>query len=247
VYLSVGAMAVLKALSLTPHAVGAIGALKAWAQWSPGVVLLWVAGIGLCCFAAWRALQSIFDVERLGTNLKGLLSRVGKAVSGLLYGALGVTVLNLLNTLRDLRHSDEQGETVASVSQALTLPFGRTLVITFGLLLLATGVGNMIRAFVDHFTGELNCAPKWRGLLGSAARIGYFARGVAFLPAGALAVMAGWYSQPHTAVSIGGSLEFFQSLPFGRWALALQGIGLAMFGVFGLVKALLRQVKLVSD
>ena len=66
VYLSIGAMALLKALGLTPHAEGAIGALRAWGQWPIGVALLWVTGVGLCAFAGWRALQSVFDIERLG-------------------------------------------------------------------------------------------------------------------------------------------------------------------------------------
>ena len=102
VYLSVGLMALLKALRLTPHAESAIDALQAWAQWPVGVVLLWITGVGLCGFALWRALQSLADVEHLGLGMKALITRVGKATSGLLYGTLGVTVLRLLDTLRDL-------------------------------------------------------------------------------------------------------------------------------------------------
>jgi hypothetical protein len=244
VYLSVGAMALLKALRLTPHAEGAVGALRAWGQWPVGVMLLWVTGIGLCGFALWRALQSVFDVEHLGAGPKALITRIGKGVSGILYGALGITVLNLLDTLRELRKGDDQSDTVASVQQVLTLPFGRTLVVTFGALLLIVGLGNMVRAFVGHFTDALQSHSRWDGVIGTTARIGYFARGAAFLPAGGFAMLAGWRSQPHTAVSIAKSLDLFQSLPFGTALLTVQAFGLAAFGVFGLAKALYRRVEL---
>jgi Domain of Unknown Function (DUF1206) len=247
VYLSVALMALLKAVGLSPHAEGAVGALEAWAKWPVGVVLLWITGMGLCGFAAWRALQSVVDVEHLGLGLKAISTRIGKAVSGLLYGALGVTVLHLLDTLRDLRKDDDDADTAASVQHTLTLPFGRTLVIAFGALLLAVGLGNMVRAFVDHFTRALASEPRWDGLIGVFARIGYFARGVAFLPAGIFIILAGWRSRPHEALSIGHSLDTVLTLPFGEALLSVQALGLGAFGVFGLAKAICRRVELEDD
>jgi hypothetical protein len=244
VYLSVAVMVVLKAAGLTPHAEGAVRALAAWAQWPVGVVLLWIIGVGLCGFAVWRALQSVADVEHLGLGAKALFTRTGKAVSGLLYGALGLTVLRLLDTLRDLRKSDADAETAASIQHTLALPFGRTLVIAFGALLLAVGAGNMVRAFVDHFTRALGSNPHWDRVIGGLARVGYFARGLAFLPPGAFIVLAGWRSRPHEALSIGHSLDTVLALPFGTALLAVEGLGLAAFGVFGLAKALCRRVEL---
>jgi hypothetical protein len=242
VYLSVAVMAMLKAAGLTPHAEGAVRALAAWAQWPVGIVLLWITGVGLCGFAAWRALQSVADVEHLGLGAKAIFARVGKACSGLLYGALGLTVLRLLDTLRDLRKRDDDADTAAAIQHALTLPFGRTLVIACGSVLLAVGVGNMARAFVDHFT--LGSDPRWDRLIGVLARTGYFARGIAFLPAGGFIVLAGWQSKPHAALSIGHSLDTVLALPFGTALLAVQGLGLGAFGVFGLAKALCRRVDL---
>lgn len=244
VYLSVGVMALLKALGVTPHAEGAVEALHAWAQWPVGVVLLWVIGLGLCGFAIWRTLQSVVDVEHLGWGPKALVTRVGKAVSGMLYGALGITVLRLLDTLRDVRKGDDDADAAASMQHTLTLPYGRTLVIGFGLLLLAVGIGNMARAFVDHFTGALGGDRQWHGVIGILARIGYFARGVAFLPAGLFTVLAGWRSRPHEALSLGHSLDKMLALPFGGALLGVQALGLAAFGVFGLAKAILRRVNL---
>jgi hypothetical protein len=247
VYLSVGLMALLKAVGRAPHADGAVDALRAWGQWPLGVVLLWATGLGLIAFAIWRALQSVADVEHLGLSPKAIATRLGKAVSGVVYGALGLTVLNLLDTLRDLHHPDEEAATVASVQSALVLPFGKTLVITAGLMLLMVGVGNMVRAFVDHFTQALDCHPGWNGIIGGLARIGYFARGAAFLPAGVFTIAAGWHAHAAEALSLGRSLDMFDAQPFGNVILAAQAFGLASFGVYGLVKAVYRRVGGPSD
>src|ERR1700761_3121960 len=193
VYLSVGVIALLAALRLIPHAAGTMDALRIWANWPIGIMLLWIIGTGLCAFAFWRALQSVVDIERLGRRPKALATRLGKAVSGVLYGSLGIAVLRLLDTWRDLRRSNDQADTEATIRSVLSLPFGRTLVIAFGAVLLAVGVGNMVRALVDHFTGSLRFASLWKAPVGLLARIGYFARGVAFLPAGWFAMKAGWH------------------------------------------------------
>lgn len=242
VYLSVGAIALLRALGRTPHARGGIGALRAWADWPVGVGLLWLTGLGLCGFAAWRALQSVVDIERVGRSPKAIAGRMGKAVSGLLYGTLGYETLKLLDTFRDLPRGDDQADTVASVNGLLALPFGRTIVMTAGGLLLLAGLGNMIRAGVDHFTQSLDCHPAWKRPIGWLARAGYFARGVAFVPAGYFTMVAGWDSQPHEAVSIGRALDLTLALPFGRGLLALQAVGLVAFGLFGVSKAIYRRV-----
>lgn len=242
VYLSVGVIALLAGLRLTPRAAGAVEALDDWAQWPFGIFLLWVIGLGLCGFAFWRALQSVVDIERLGWKPKAMATRIGKAISGLLYGSLGVTVLRFLDTLRDLRRNTDQADTVAAVHSALALPFGRSLVITLGVGLLMVGLGNMVRAFVDHFTDALLVHPAWNAPIGLLARAGYFARGVAFLPAGYFTMMAGWHAHAAEVVSIGNSLDWFRTLPYGHGLLCIQGLGLIAFGLFGLVKAALRRV-----
>jgi hypothetical protein len=241
VYLSVGGIAGLKAAGLTPHAKGSLDALRAWAQWPLGVVLLWVIGLGLCAFAAWRALQAVLDIERSGRGPKALLGRVGKAVSGVLYGTLGYEVLRFLDTLRDLRHAGDD-EFAAPFGGLMASPFSRTLLMGVGAAVLLAGLGNMVRAGVDRFTPSLDCRPDWRAPLEWTARAGYFARGLAFLPAGWLTLRAGWRARPNEALDIGRGLETVLATPFGRGGLAAIAAGLIAFGLFGVAKAALRRV-----
>jgi hypothetical protein len=89
VYLSIGAIALLKARDLTPHARGGIGALQAWAHWSVGIALLWLIGLGLCGLPPGERSNRFIEIERVGHGPKGLAGRIGKAVGGIVYGTRG--------------------------------------------------------------------------------------------------------------------------------------------------------------
>lgn len=243
VYVAVGAVALLASLGLTPHARSTLGALEAWGQWPAGVVFLWLIGLGLYGFAGWRALQSIFDVDRQGASAKGLAARAGQAVSGLVYGGLAVSVFGLLHAQHHLARQSEHVAMAQSVQTALALPFGAVLVIAAGLFILACGLGNMARAAFSHFGRTLECdrgVARWAGTI---ARIGYFARGVALAPVGFFMVRAGLHARAVEAHDLGGALEALHRQPMGGWLLSLTALGLVAFGVFGFLEAAYRPIR----
>lgn len=244
VYLSVGGVALLAALRLSPHAVGALGALEAWGDWPFGLALLWLIGLCLYAFAGWRALQSLFDVDRKGRSLKGLAARAGQAISGLTYGGLAVSLFSLIDALEDLHEADDQAATRAFVDGVLDLPFGPAIVIGMGLFVLACGVGSIARAGFDHFGRGLDCEPDTRAWAGTLARIGYLGRGVALLPAAGLLVSAGLHARAAEARGVGGALEMVAEWPFGHAILGLTALGLIAFGLFAVVEAALRPMRL---
>ncbi len=244
VYLSVGAVALLAALRLSPHAEGALGALEAWGDWPLGLALLWMVGVGLYGFAAWRALQSVFDVDHKGRSLKGLAARAGQAISGLTYGGLAVSLFGLIDALEDLHEPDDQAATRAFVDGVLDLPFGPAVVIGMGLFVLAAGVGSIARAGFDHFGRSLECEADTRAWAGTLARIGYLGRGVALLPAGVLLASAGLHARAAEARGVGGALQMLAAWPFGHTILGLTAVGLIAFGLFAVIEAALRPMRL---
>ena len=243
VYISIGLIALLAVAGLTPRAQGALGALEAWGQWPPGIALLWLTGLGLYGFAGWRALQAVFDADRQGRTPKAWASRAGQAVSGMLYGSLAISVFGLLDAIEDLHEADDQAKTRAFVADALTWPLGEALVIGIGLLILAAGLGNVVRAFIDHFGRGLKCDSRTAAWAGMLARIGYFGRGLAMLPAGAFMLAAGWHARAAEAKSLGDALQTLHAQPAGDLVLVLIAAGLVAFGVFGFVEAWYRPIR----
>ena len=88
VFLIIGGFALLAAGGLGAHPQGTRDALEFTFQQPFGGYFLWALAAGLLCFAGWRLLQSVFDVDLYGSDLYGLMRRSVLAASGLSYLAL---------------------------------------------------------------------------------------------------------------------------------------------------------------
>jgi hypothetical protein len=242
VYLSIGLIAFLAAVELVPEAEGSMGALQAWAQWPLGFVLLWVTGLGLYGFAGWRLLQSVFDADRQGRKLKAVLTRIGQAISGVVYGGLGYSVFGALDTLEDLAEPDDRDAEQAAAQQALNMPGGAWLIAAVGLFILAAGVANIVKAVRGNLDERLVCEDRLSRAAGLVGRIGYGARGLAFLVAGGMLARAGLNARAEQAAGLGDALQALERAPFGSPLLVLVALGLIAFGLFAMLEARYRLI-----
>ncbi|MFN3512579.1 MAG: DUF1206 domain-containing protein [Phenylobacterium sp.] len=244
VYLCIGAVALAAALDRVPRAEGALAALEALGDWPFGQALLWLTGLGLYGFAGWRALQSVFDADGQGRSAKALANRLGQAISGVVYGSMAVSVFALLDAAEDLGEADDRAKTQESVRALLDAPGGELWVMGLGLFVFGAGVGNIVQAFVRDFGKRLTTRGHPRRWAVWAGRIGYFARGIAFLPLGVFFFRAGFGARTEEATGLGGALQALEAQPFGGALLAGVALGLAAFGLFALVEARYRRLQI---
>lgn len=243
VYLSVGVISALAALDLSAAARGSRGAMAVVAEAPLGVVWLTLVAIGLLCFAGWRALQAVLDADRQGRRPEALAQRAAQGLSGVIYGALALSLFELLDELGDLREANEAAEARQTASELLAMPFGDWLLIGVGLFVVAAGVGNILHALERRFHSDLDCSQLLRAVAKPIGRAGYLARGVAFGVTGFYLTRAGLDVRSSEAKDMGGALQALEAQPGGSLLLLLVAAGLVAFGLFGLVEARYRIVR----
>lgn len=243
VYLNVGVLTTLAALHLGGAAKGSRGSMATLAQGPLGGMWLWLVGVGLLCFAGWRGLQAVLDVDRQGRALKALFQRAAQGLSGLIYGSLAFSLLELADELGDLREADEAAEARQTAADLMALPFGDWMLIGVGLFVIGAGAGNILHAVETRFHSDLDCSKALRAVAKPMGRAGYLARGVAFAVTGVYLVRAGFLARAAEAKDMGGALQALHTQPGGGILLLVIAIGLIAFGLFGLVEARYRELR----
>jgi succinate dehydrogenase/fumarate reductase cytochrome b subunit len=234
VYISAGLFSLLAAVELRRSTEGAGGSLETLASWPFGKIWIAALGAGLWAFVTWRFAQAVLDADRLGSSPKAIVSRLGQALSGLVYAFMGLSAFELLDGL------ENDGRPTAT--DLLNAPFGPQLMLAAALVVLACAVANGVRAFIDDFGKGLGCSATFRRRAERLARAGYLARGAAMALVGLFLLRGALNENAAEIRDLGGALQTLEAQPFGSWMLAAVAAGLVAFGLFGLVEARHRRI-----
>lgn len=242
IYFSIGGLALLAALGLSPKAGGATEAMAAWGQWPAGIGLIWMTAFGLIGFSMWRALQAFFDADGHGRDVRGLSVRAGQAVSSAAHAIMAWSLLNLLDGAEDLQEVDDRDETQAAAAAVLVMPHGDTVLLIAGATILAFGLGSILQGVFQPFAKRLGCTARACAFIVPLARTGYIGRGLSFAPMGFFIAKAGWEARASSAHDFSGALDALHAQPGGHLVLGAAALGLIAFGVFALFEAAFRRI-----
>ena len=237
-FLMIGGFALLAAGGFSAHPRGTRDALEFVFQEPFGGYFLWALAAGLSCFAGWRFLQSVFDVDRFGSSLYGLTHRCVLAASGLFYIALAVAAAHV--TVEQRRMGEDQAAREWT-SWLMKQPLGRGLI-----ALIATGfVGVAIGLAVNAFRSPYIAIDSMRGrrylaLVLALGSFGTLTRAFVFLLLGGFLGVAAYDSNSQQAASLAGVLRAVQSQPNGGVLLGIAALGLIAFGSFEVIEAATR-------
>jgi hypothetical protein len=243
VYLIIGGLAVQAALGQGGQTTDQQGAMARIAEAPFGRSLLVVLAVGLLGYALWQLVRAALDTEHKGTDGKGLLVRAIFAGVAVIYAGLSLSAIRLAMGVSSGQGSTEkaQGWTAWLMSQ----PFGVWVVGLVGAAVVANGLYQFYRAFKSDLTEDLSLydldatGRTWVARIG---RVGYSARGVAFVMIGGFLVVAALRHNPQAAQGLDGALATLATQPFGPYVLGLVAAGLAAYGLFALVEARYRRM-----
>lgn len=227
VYGLIGTLALLWALRKSGGSVtDGHGAVERIGEYAWGVPLLWAVAIGLACYALWNLFRALFDPEHCGHDRKGVVKRIGYAVSSASQGFLAAYTFQLAI---GEAHGGGQERSLAKV---LSLPGGRIAIAIAGLAVIGFGLAELFRAYKNtiarEYGGGLNTSH--RQLVLRVARVGVAARGVVFPLIGSSLVAAALAADPSRAHGFGTALNDIASQAFGRVLLGVVAAGLVAYG-----------------
>ncbi len=232
VYFIIGILAVQVALGTGGRTTGSSGTFQTIASQPFGMFLLIAVGVGLLAYALWRFVQAAFDPEHKGDDLKGLATRVGYAVSGVIYGGLAWTALQVV---MGSGGGGGGNSTQSMTARLMSQPFGVWLVGIAGAIVIGLGFYQIYKGYKAKFLEKMNLnemsqtEETWATRLG---RIGLIARGVVYEIIGIFLLVAAWQTNPQQARGLEGVLDTLLQQPFGPWLLGLIAIGLMAYGIF---------------
>ena len=241
VYLLVGGLALVAALSGGGKTTGQEGALQTILLAPLGRILLGIVVLGLLAYAVWRVFQGVRDPDNEGTDAKGIAKRCNHVLNGLFIAALAFAAGQIALGSGGGGGGSPDDWTATLLQQ----PFGRWLTIAVGVVIVGVGLYQFWQAYRAKFMSELKPGEmsgrerRWTRRVG---RLGYCARGVVFFIIGIFLAQAAIQTDPSQATGLGGALQTLARQPFGPYVLGATAFGLVAYGAFMFVVARYRRI-----
>lgn len=229
VYLLTGVLAFLAAFNLGGQKAGKLQVIDFLENQPFGKIILGALGIGLCCYALWRFIQSLQNPENIDSDTKGTIKRISFFISGLIYMGLGfVCFIKIFST------SNAGG----GKSSMIPADLQQYIFIIVGICLGVKSIYQFVKAYKGDFMSKFNLsatANQSKGkFIKNMALAGLIARGITV---GVIAYffIKGGLSLDSTSGEIKGTenaFSFLQQTSSGPWLMGLVAAGLACYGIY---------------
>lgn len=232
VHLIVAWLAVQLALGEHGENASQKGAMQELAKQPFGTLLLWLVAVGMFVLVLWRVLEALVG-HREYDGGKRWRKRAVSAFKAVVYGYIGVIAL---------RFALDAGSGSSSnyTAKLMDEPYGRWLVGLVGVAIIAYGIQYARRGWTEKFmenldargsSGDAGTAYRWIG------KVGYIAKGIAFMVIGGLFVAAGVTHEANKSGGLDDALHKVLQQPFGPVLLILIAAGIACYGLFCFARA----------
>ncbi|HKY82650.1 MAG TPA: DUF1206 domain-containing protein [Sphingobium sp.] len=220
------------------------GVLGSLADSGLGRLLLFLCAVGFAGYALWRLTEAALDPEQRSHDMKGRLERAGYALSGVVHAMLAVAAVNLALRIAPAAEGSPGDRTARSWSSwLLDQPGGQAALVVAGVVLVVVALAQAIKAYqarFDELAGDVPAPQQVRW----AGRLGYAARAIVFAMMGWFVINAALHENAREAGGLGAALRQLRDQEQGPLLLGIVAVGLALFGLFSLVEAAYRHLRI---
>jgi hypothetical protein len=212
------------------------GALATLGSQTGGAVMLWIAAVGLVALGLWRLAETVLgshpgEASAKKSDDNGAVKRVKAFALAVVYFALAVSAARFA-----MGSGKSTGQRNAGTSaQLMQSGWGRILLIVIGLVVIGVGGYHVYKGVSKRFEKDLKVSPG-RGITALGVG-GYTAKGLVFVGAGVLVLVATLRFDPSKATGIDGAVKALGEAPFGKFLLIVAALGIAAFGAYSFVRA----------
>ena len=179
-------------------------------------------------------IRAAFDPLHKGTDFKGILERLGYAISGLSYMLLAFATYGLITGgTSAARNGAEAAQTQQTTASILSKSWGAWIVGIVAVILIGVGLSQVFQGLRSNFEQQFqpyalsNNQRTWIYRLG---QFGTVARGVVFTLVGIFLFLAAYHHDPSQAKGIDGVLTALLLQPYGVWLLGVVRSGWLLLG-----------------
>ncbi|QDV47465.1 hypothetical protein Enr13x_73740 [Stieleria neptunia] len=231
VYFIIGFLAFQLAIGAGGEISGSRDAIREIGQQPFGRVLLGVVSIGLLGYTAWRWVQAGKDTEGVGQDVKGVCKRIGYAVSGLGYLALGIFAGSLA-----LGFGSGSGSSQNSASSPLLdSSWGRVALGIVGVITIGVAIYFVYKAYQAKFMTKYDLSAMsetTRKVALHAGRMGLSTRGIAVAIIGAFILVSAIRGTADGEIAgMSDALAAIAAQTYGKILIGITGFGLMCYAV----------------
>ncbi|MGB3556522.1 MAG: DUF1206 domain-containing protein [Jannaschia sp.] len=210
-----------------------------------GLAVLWAMAAGLFAYAVWRGIDAVEDLEEYGTEAKGLVSRAGMVVTGLIHGALGGVAVSAALGGGSGGSEGSGGGVSGAVQRIMDWPGGVWIIGFAAICTLGAGIYYAIKGWKAEYRDKL-MESRFTRQWDWALRAGVLAQAAIILIIGGFLAAAALGGSGSEAGGVGRVFDWLANQPFGNILVVALCIGLLGFAFFCFVNAAYRIVPKVS-